>query len=142
VAPFYVVYDSATIPALDYGCVDLDGDSNFLSNPDYRGRGGGQVKWAWSTFLLGVYQPLAWLLLEAQYVVWKLDPRGYHLISLLLYTANAVVLYLLTVTVLVRCRTDAGQGSPWACPLGAGLATALFAVHPLRVETVTWASCQ
>ena len=31
---------------------------------------------------------------------------------------------------------------PWACPLSAGLATGLFAVHPLRVEVVAWASCQ
>ncbi len=100
------------------------------------------MKWAWSTFWLGVYQPLAWLLFEAQYVFWKLDPRGYHLTSLLLHAANAVVLYVLTVTLLVRCRTDSLLKSPWTCSLGAGLATALFAVHPLRVEAVAWASCQ
>ena len=82
------------------------------------------------------------MLFEAQYVFCQLDPRGYHLTSLLLQVANAVVLYVLTVALLVRCRTDSCLESPWTCSLSAGLATALFAVHPLRVEAVAWASCQ
>ncbi len=141
VIPLALIVIAAFIPALDNGFV-WDDQRNFLDNLDYRGLGGAQVKWAWSTFVLGVYQPLAWLLFEAQYAVWKLDPRGYHLISLLLHTANAVVLYVLTVTLLVRCRIDACFQGPWACSLSAGLATALFVVHPLRVEAVAWASCQ
>jgi tetratricopeptide (TPR) repeat protein len=140
--PLGLIVLAAFLPVLDNGFVDWDDDLNFVKNPYYRGLGPAQVKWAWSTFWVGVYQPLAWLLLEAQYVVWQLDPRGYHLTSLLLHTANAVVLYLLTVTVLVRSRTDACVRSPWTCALGAGLASALFAVHPLRVEAVAWVSCQ
>jgi protein O-mannosyl-transferase len=132
----------AFMPALNNGFVNWDDDENFLDNPFYRGLGLGQMTWACTTFWLGVYQPLAWLLFEAQYVFWKLDPRGYHLTSLILHAANAVVLYLLTVTLLVRCQTDLWLKSPWMCTLGAGLATALFAVHPLRVEVVAWASCQ
>ncbi len=92
--------------------------------------------------MLGVYQPLAWMLFETQYVFWQLDPRGYHLTSLLLHVANAVVLYVLTVALLVRCRPIPASRTPWTCSLSAGLATALFAVHPLRVEAVAWASCQ
>ncbi len=77
-----------------------------------------------------------------QYVFRQLDPRAYHFTSLLLHVANAVVLYVLTVALLVRCRTDSCLESPWTCSLSAGLATALFAVHPLRVEAVAWASSQ
>ena len=120
----------------------LDDGENFLDNPYFRGLGAAQVKWAWTTFWLGAYQPLAWMLLETQYAVWQLNPRGYHLISLLLQVANAVVLYFLTVALLVRCRTDSCLESPWTCSLSAALATALFAVHPLRVEAVAWATCQ
>jgi protein O-mannosyl-transferase len=133
---------AAFLPILGNDFIDWDDEANFLRNPDYRGLGAEQVKWAWSTFLLGVYQPLAWLLLEAQFVACGLDARGYHLISLLLHAANAAVLYVLTMALLVRCRPDPFLQSPWACALGAGLATALFAVHPLRVEPVAWASCQ
>jgi tetratricopeptide (TPR) repeat protein len=140
--PLALLVIAAFLPVLDNGFVDLDDAHNFLSNPYYRGLGIAQVHWAWSTFRLGVYQPLAWLILEAEYAVWGLDPRGYHLISLLWHAANAVVLYVLTVTVLARCQADPGPRSPWAWAFGAGLATALYAVHPLRVEAVAWASCQ
>jgi tetratricopeptide (TPR) repeat protein len=132
----------AFLPILDNGFVDWDDDFNFLGNPHYRGLGSVQLKWAWSTFWFGVYQPLAWMLLEAQYAACQLDPLGYHLTSLIIHAANAVVLCALTVVLLVASRTDAGRGNTWSCYLAAGLATALFAVHPLRVEVVAWVSCQ
>ena len=140
--PLVLIVIAAFAPALDNGFVNRDDDSNFRDNPFYRGLGLAQIKWAWTTFWLGVYQPLAWLVFEAQYVVWKLDPHGYHATSVILHAANAVVLYVLTVTVLRRCQPDLWLKSPWKCSLGAGLATALFAVHPLRVEAVAWVSCQ
>ncbi len=140
--PLALLVTAAFLPVLNNGFLPWDDDQNFLDNPFYRGLGAAQVKWAWSTFWVGAYQPLAWLLFEAQYVWWKLDARGYHLTSLVLHAANAVVLYAVTVTVLVRCPSDSVRASPWTRSLCAGLATALFMVHPLRVEAVAWASCQ
>ncbi len=141
--PLALFVVAAFIPVLKNGFVGAcDDDDNFLNNPFYRGLGAAQLRWACTTFWVGVYQPLAWLLFEVQYVIWKLDPRGYHLTSLVFHAADAVVLYALTVAVLVRCPTDFFPKSPWTCSLGAGLATALFMVHPLRVEAVAWASCQ
>ena len=67
--PLVLLVAVAFLPALDNGFVDWDDELNFLENSHYRGLGWPQVRWAWSTFLLGVYQPLAWLLLEAQYVL-------------------------------------------------------------------------
>ena len=58
--------------------------ANFLENPDFRGLGWTQIRWAWTTRLLGVYQPFSWMLLEAQYAICGLEPRGYHLTSLIL----------------------------------------------------------
>ena len=121
---------------------DWDDEENFLENPSYRGLGWSQIRWAWTTFLIGVYQPLAWMILEVQYVLFGLRPWGYHFTSLLLYALNTVVLFVLTVTLLVRCRPELPREGPWAVALGAGLAVALFAVHPLRTEVVVWASCQ
>ena len=140
--PLALIVICAFFPSLDNGFVSWDDHENFLDNPSFRGLGAAQIKWAWTTFLIGVYQPLAWLLFEAQFVFYELDPRGYHLISLLFQVTDAVVLYLLTVTLLVRCQTETRLESPWPRALSAGLATALFAAHPLRVEAVAWASCQ
>ncbi len=140
--PLAMVVIYAFIPIVANGFVAWDDNKNFFDNPYFRGLGAAQVKWAWTTFWLGVYQPLAWMLFEAQYVFCQLTPRGYHLTSLLLQVVNAVVLYVLTVALLARCQTDSCVESPWTCWLSAGLATALFAVHPLRAEPVAWVSCQ
>jgi hypothetical protein len=140
--PLALVVIAAFIPAEDNGFVDWDDDQNFLDNPFDRGLGAPELKWAWTTFRLGVYQPLAWMLFEGQYVFWKLDSHGYHVTSVILHVANAIVLYVLTVASFVRCQTDSWRKCPWTCSLGAGFATALFMAHPLRVEAVAWASCQ
>ena len=140
--PLAVLVIAAFIPVLDNGFVNWDDDINFLDNVHFRGLGLAQMKWACTTFWLGAYQPLAWLLFEAQYVFWKLDPHGYHLTSVILHAVNAVVLYVLTMTLLRRCLPDLCKKGPWTCCLAAGVATGLFAVHPLRVEAVAWVSCQ
>jgi tetratricopeptide (TPR) repeat protein len=133
---------AAFLPILGNGFVDRDDPENFLENDDYRGLGPEQVRWAFTAFHLGVYQPLSWLIFGAQYAAWGLDPRGYHLTSLVLHSVNTGVLYVLTVTLLRFCRPDLGRERPRALHLGYGLAVSAFAVHPLRTEVVAWASCQ
>ncbi len=140
--PLALVVIYAFIPILANGFVAWDDDKNFLENPYFHGVGVTQLKWAWTTFWVGAYQPLAWLLYGTEYFFCRLNPRGYHLTSLLLQVANALVLYVLTVTLLVRCQADSCLESPWTFSLSAGFATALFAVHPLRVEAVAWVSGQ
>jgi protein O-mannosyl-transferase len=140
--PLVLMAISAFLPVLENGFVNFDDDKNFVDNPYYRGLGLDQLKWACTTFWLGVYQPLAWLFFELQYVTWKGDPRGFHLCSLIMHAVNTVVLYMLVITFLGRCQPVSMQTSSWTRPLSAGLATALFALHPLRVEVVAWASGQ
>ncbi len=71
-------------------------------------------------------------------------PWGYHLTSLVFHVVNMVVFYHLALVLLER----SGRGHApepdvrRAEPIAAALAVALFAVHPLRVEVVAWASCQ
>src|SRR3954454_18593244 len=105
-APLAIVGVVAFVPVLDNGFVNLDDHANFLYNPHYRGLGRAQIAWAWTTDWLGVYQPLGWMLLEAQYAVCGLDPRGYHLASLLLNGLTAVALYSLTRAMVGRARPD------------------------------------
>ena len=89
--------------------------------------------------ILGIYQPLGWQILSIESALWGLAPWGYHLMSMVFHTANVLVFFLVALELLSRSRADLSSGDRIA---GASLAAALFAVHPLRVEAVAWASCQ
>jgi tetratricopeptide (TPR) repeat protein len=126
-------------PILGNDFVAWDDDDNFLTNPHFRGLGRANLAWAWTTFHLGVYQPLAWMLFEAEYAAGGLNPRAYHLTSLLLHAAVGVAVYHLAVRIVGRA--EPGR-SPRAIRIACVLATASFVLHPLRAEVVAWASCQ
>ena len=128
----------AFLPALEAGFVNWDDDQNFLDNPNYRGLGAAQLRWMFTTFLMGHYIPLTWMTLGLDYVVWGMNPAGYHLTNHLLHAANAVLFYFMALR-LLRANVPGGHAdASWALTLGSGFATLLFAVHPLRVQSVAW----
>ena len=129
-------------PGLDNQFLNWDDDRNFLDNPAYQGLGADEVHWAWQTYHMGVWQPLAWLLLSVQYALDGLSPKVYHQVSLALHAINAIIFFLVTAQILRAARGKAPLRSPTATYLGAAVAALLFAVHPLRVEAVTWISAQ
>ena len=111
---------------------------NFLYNPSYRGLGPTQLRWMFTTFHAGHYIPLTWLSLGLDYLLWGLRPAGYHLTSLLLHAATALAFYFLALRLLRLALPP--TTTPAALRCGAALAALLFAVHPLRVESVAWAT--
>ncbi len=115
------------LPALGNGFVNWDDDRNFLDNPFYRGLAPENLSWAFSTFRLGHWHPLTWLSLELDYALWGMQPAGYHLTNVLLHALTALLTYWLFVEL---------TGARWAAAVGA----LLFALHPLRVESVAWVS--
>jgi tetratricopeptide (TPR) repeat protein len=140
VFPFFVALSClAFLPVLGNGFVNWDDPENFLRNPNFRGLKWSNFCWAWTTFHCGVYQPLAWMLFELQYQVFGMNPSRYHLVSLLLHCAVAIALYGLTYVILNIRLPEADRLS---VGLVSAIAAGLFAVHPLRVEVVAWASCQ
>jgi len=129
-------------PVLNNGFVDLDDRDWILENHSFRGLGWDQIQFAFTTFKGGVYQPLGWLTQSLTYAIYGLDPRGYHLVSLLFHAVNVVLLHLLCVNLLARRMPEAasrlGGALGWLC----GVPVILYAVHPLRVQLVAWASPQ
>ncbi|MFO0956648.1 MAG: tetratricopeptide repeat protein [Isosphaeraceae bacterium] len=129
----------AFLPAIGCGWVNWDDDINFLDNPDFGGLGLPGLAWAWKARVLGVFQPWSWLLLEAEYSAWGLKPFGYHALSLALHSANTVALFRVISSLMGRARgVPDGPEVRWA----AAISSALWAIHPLRAEVVSWTSCQ
>jgi Flp pilus assembly protein TadD len=113
-------------------------DSNFLDNPSYRGLSFENLWWMFTTFHLDRYQPLTWLTLGADYTLWGMNPAGYHLTNILLHALTSVLVYYLILLLL-----QLGFQKEWAPPglkIGAVVGALLFAIHPLRVESVAWVS--
>jgi tetratricopeptide (TPR) repeat protein len=130
------------LPVLRQGFIAWDDDVNILENPDFRGLGWSNLRWAWTTFHLEVYQPISWMALEFQYLLFGLNPTGYHLTSLAWHVLNTVLLYGLIVDLLERVMIGPDRARRRTIRLAAALAAALWGAHPLRVEVVAWASSQ
>jgi hypothetical protein len=136
---FLVVAAAAVLPflpALDGEFLDWDDEENFLRNQGFRGLGWTQLRWMFSTTLMGHWIPLTWLSLGLNYALGGMNPWGYHLGNLLLHAAGALLFWLIARRLLKAAwGTDVAGGTTDA---GAAFAALLFAAHPLRVESVAW----
>jgi tetratricopeptide (TPR) repeat protein len=121
-------------PALRAGFVLWDDDAYFLHNPYYRGLGPAQLQWMF-TVMSGHYMPLTWLTHGLDYVLWGMRPAGYHAVNLGLHALAAVLAYFVARRVLAAAVGSVQRG---ALRAGAAVAALVFAVHPLRVESVAW----
>ena len=109
-------------PALVGGFV-CDDDVFVKQNPLITEPGGlGKI---WSIHCPLPYFPLTYTSFYLEYRLWGLNPAGYHLINVLLQAASALLLW----HILNRLRVP-----------GAWLAAAIFAIHPVQVESVAWIS--
>jgi len=83
------------------------------------------LKWAFTATECGFYQPLTWLTYMADFELYRFKAGGYHWTNLLFHLANTVLLFWVLSLM---------TGSLWR----GGFVAALFALHPLHVESVAW----
>ena len=129
---------AAFLPALGADFVTWDDNRNFLDNPAYRGLGWTQLRWMWTSFHMGHYVPITWMTLGLDYVLWGMNPAGYHLQNLVLHAANAVLVYVLARHLLAMAWGEERESPGERVTAPAAIAALLFAIHPLRVESVAW----
>ena len=110
------------------GFVLLDDVPYILGNPPVRaGITWETLKWSFTNIHAGYWHPLTWLSHALDCQLFGLNPSGHHVVSLLFHVANALLLFLLLeeATTLL-----------WPSFLSA----ALFALHPVNVESIAWAA--
>ena len=78
-------------PALRNGFVNWDDLETLVENQNFRGLTWSHLRWMFTTFHMGHYQPLSWVTFSLDYLLWGMDPFGYHLTNILLHSANAVL---------------------------------------------------
>jgi Flp pilus assembly protein TadD len=109
-----------------FGFVLID-DSTYVSeNPHVQsGLSLPNVRWSFAPFHDGNWIPFTWLSLMLDTTVYGFRPGGYHVTNVLLHVANTVLLFAFLA------RASGNQ-------LRSAFVAALFALHPLHVESVAW----
>jgi protein O-mannosyl-transferase len=106
--------------------VNFDDQSYVVENEQVQqGLTTATLKWAFTSAYASNWHPLTWLSHALDCQLFGLNPAGHHLTSILLHMLNAVLLFLL----LARAT-----GATWRSLMVA----ALFALHPINVESVAW----
>lgn len=114
-------------PVVHNGFTDLD-DYAYIENAHVvRGLHWDTVAWAFGSFDQANWHPITWLSHALDVQIFGLNPAGHHYETVVLHAACAVLLFLLL---------EGATGLAWPSVMVA----ALFALHPVNVESVAWAS--
>jgi Flp pilus assembly protein TadD len=113
-------------PVRNHDFVDFDDPSFITHNPAIKeGFTRESLRYAFTTPLVGNWHPITTLSHELDCQLFGTKPGPQHLVSATIHALNAVMLFL---------ALYAMTGAPWRCAAVA----AIFALHPLRVESVAW----
>jgi hypothetical protein len=108
--------------------VNYDDPCYILDNENVRdGLDAGDLPWALTSRACGNWHPLTWLVHAVEVELFGLNPGAHHLAGLAWHAAAAVALFLALAS---------ATGATWR----SALVAALFAVHPLHVQSVAWVS--
>jgi protein O-mannosyl-transferase len=106
--------------------ITFDDPLYVTNNPHVKGGlTGRNIVWAFTTTAASNWHPLTWLSHLMDVELFDLSPRGHHLTSVFIHTASVLLLFLL----LMRMTGAPGQSL---------FVAAIFALHPLHVESVAW----
>ena len=115
------------LSSLDNDFVNWDDTVFVTQNSLIRDLSWNNVKEIFSAPVIKSYDPLVPLSFSLDYALWGLNPFGYHATNVLLHLGNTLLVFLLVLRLTGHL-------------LPALVASLLFGVHPLHVESVTWVS--
>jgi protein O-mannosyl-transferase len=113
-------------PAIHHPFVNYDDDGYVTENAHVQaGLSWDTVTWAFTTYEQANWHPLTWLSHALDWQLYQLDPAGHHATNVLLQALNAVLLFW----ILMQATGSVGRSF---------MVAALFALHPINVESVLW----
>lgn len=114
------------MPAGNFQFLNLDDNLYVTNNPHVAsGITGKNIIWAFTTFDYSYWHPITWLSHMADVQFYGMNPRGHHLTNVVIHVVSSLLLLLL----LLRLTGALWQSS---------FVAALFALHPMHVESVAW----
>jgi tetratricopeptide (TPR) repeat protein len=124
VAATFVAYE----PIRHNGFVNYDDTGYITENPNVTGGITQQsIKWALTSLYAANWHPLTWLSHMADCQIFGLNPVGHHFANVSIHIVNALLLFWILNSI---------SSSLWA----SAFIAAVFALHPLQVESVAWAA--
>jgi tetratricopeptide (TPR) repeat protein len=132
------------LPDLRNDLLDWDDSGYIVENTHIYSLSFATVKWAFTSFYLNYWAPLTWLSLAVDHAIWGNNPLGYHLVNIVLHSLNAGIFFLISLALLSVYEKSTNDRLPALSPYHVMycslLASLFFGVHPLRVESVAWAT--
>lgn len=131
------------LPSVGNDFVDWDDYAFITQNGNIKNISVSSVIWMWTTFYAAVWHPLTWFSHAADVSLWGLNPSPQRLENILLHCFNAVLFGLILLKLMDGPKSEIASDERQddsAKLVGAAVAALLFAVHPLRIESVVWIS--
>ncbi len=127
----------AFAPALRAGFVWDDG-LLFTSNASLRGFDPERLRWMLTNTRAAIWMPLTWITHGLDFVLFGMDASAWHRTNLVLHAAVAALFARLALRLLEAAHPESARAHPVGSQLAAAAAALVFAVHPLRAESVAW----
>lgn len=127
------------LKAVTCGFVQWDDPAFIINNTVIRNFDSHLFAWSFETIapFSGIWIPLTWISFAVDYQLWGLNPFGYHLINIVLHSANVMVLVLIADCLCRRTFLE-NKTPPGLINVSLILAGVFWGIHPLRVESVAW----
>lgn len=124
-------------PSLSFELLNWDDDWTITNNPLIRSLSVDNIIEIFSSTVIGNYQPITYFTFAIDHYFAGLNPFPYHLTNLILHVVNVLLVFVLMGRLMSFVSGDNSSLTQTLVPFVTAL---LFAVHPMRVEAVVWAT--
>lgn len=123
------------LPSLKNGFVNWDDGAYVYENLKIRQLNFDFLKWAFTSNVLSLWHPLTLISYGFDYMIWGLNPLGYHLTNSILHALNASLVFVIVLQLMEYSSFDKKR-----VLIPGIVASLLFGIHPIHVESVAWIS--